>query len=395
MPNIKLTKQLVDSLPLPVDTHKPVFYRDTALIGFGLKVSSGGTKAFLVERRINGKVKRISIGRYGHLTVEQARTEAQHLLGDIARGRDPVAEKQAARAKGTTLQEAFDDYLLTRKDLKASSIKDYKKSVEMYLREWKNKPITEITKDMVELKHREIGKRSPSRANGTMRVLRAVFNHAMHKFEDSKGNPILTANPVDRLSQNRAWFRVEKRRTLLKDHELKPWYEATLKLNQEVTRDFLHFLLFTGLRRSEATNLKWANVDFKSKTFTIGETKNKEIHTLPFTDFIEALLQRRHAGTDSEWVFPSPITDGPLTEPRTAIDKVTELSGITFTCHDLRRTFITIAESLDIPGYALKRLLNHKNPNDVTAGYIVSNVDRLREPMQIITSHIIKQVSPL
>jgi len=64
------------------------------------------------------------------------------------------------------------------------------------------------------------------------------------------------------------------------------------------------------------------------------------------------------------------------------------LSGVECTLHDLRRTFITIAESLDIPGYALKRLLNHKDPNDVTAGYIVSDVGRLRGPMQKITDFI-------
>ena len=55
-----------------------------------------------------------------------------------------------------------------------------------------------------------------------------------------------------------------------------------------------------------------------------------------------------------------------------------------------RRTFITIAESLDIPAYALKRLLNHKMTNDVTAGYIVADVERLRKPMQLITDFILK-----
>jgi hypothetical protein len=58
--------------------------------------------------------------------------------------------------------------------------------------------------------------------------------------------------------------------------------------------------------------------------------------------------------------------------------------------HDLRRTFITIAEGLDIPAYALKRLLNHKMTQDVTAGYIVMDVERLRKPMQLISEHILK-----
>lgn len=68
--------------------------------------------------------------------------------------------------------------------------------------------------------------------------------------------------------------------------------------------------------------------------------------------------------------------------------------------HDLRRTFITIAESLDIPAYALKRLLNHKMNGDVTAGYIMLDVERLRNPMQMIADHIllkvgVKKSSPL
>jgi hypothetical protein len=55
----------------------------------------------------------------------------------------------------------------------------------------------------------------------------------------------------------------------------------------------------------------------------------------------------------------------------------------------LRRTFITIAESLDISAYTLKRLVNHKMTNDVTAGHIISDVERLRDPMQRITSQLL------
>ncbi len=73
--------------------------------------------------------------------------------------------------------------------------------------------------------------------------------------------------------------------------------------------------------------------------------------------------------------------------------KVTDASGVTFTPHDLRRTFITIAESLDIPAYALKRLLNHTSGADVTAGYIVASTERLREPMQKITDFMLKSAS--
>ncbi len=69
---------------------------------------------------------------------------------------------------------------------------------------------------------------------------------------------------------------------------------------------------------------------------------------------------------------------------------VTKLSGIHFTVHDLRRAFITIAEGLDISAYALKRLMSHKMNGDITAGCIVTDVERLRKPMQQITDYFFK-----
>ena len=73
--------------------------------------------------------------------------------------------------------------------------------------------------------------------------------------------------------------------------------------------------------------------------------------------------------------------------------RVMERSSVSFTLHDLRRTFITIAESLDIPHYALKRLLNHRLSGDVTAGYIVSDLDRLRGPVSLVAAKILRLVA--
>ena len=154
-----------------------------------------------------------ALGRYGNLTVEQARKEAMQFLGQVAAGKDPVAERKASTIKGTTLSQAFEDYLNTRKDLMASTIHDYRRSIDGGFADWHDKPLVEITKDMVELRHSTLGKKSHARANNAMRVLRAVFNHARKKYEDAKGNPIILINPVDRLSDNRAWYKVERRRT--------------------------------------------------------------------------------------------------------------------------------------------------------------------------------------
>lgn len=66
------------------------------------------------------------------------------------------------------------------------------------------------------------------------------------------------------------------------------------------------------------------------------------------------------------------------------MDLVTDSSKVKFMIHDLRRTFPTIADAQDLSAYAIKKLANHKMAADVTAGYIVSDVQRLRDPMNRI-----------
>ena len=386
---MRITKSFVDKVPIPEISQDgkstQAFYRDSVIAGFGLRVTSGGAKSFIVEKRVDGRVKRKTLGRYGNLTVEQARKEAQKFLGKVASGIDPIREVQEKRAKRITLSDAFQDYLATRKNLKPNTLNDYNRSMGEMFKDWQTKAMSDISRDMVMSRHSEYGTRSPARADNGMRILRAIFNHALQRYQDASGKPFLASNPVDVLSHQRAWYKVERRQTLIKDHQLKAWYDATMQLNNQTTRDYLHLVLLTGLRRTEAATLTWDQIDFKEKTLTITETKNNRVHRLPFSKAIEELLQRRFDEKSSPFVFPSDAERGHLSEPRTAIARVTKLSGVSFTLHDLRRTFITAAERLEIPAYALKRLMNHKDPNDVTDGYIIFNVERLRLPMQKIT----------
>ena len=60
-----------------------------------------------------------------------------------------------------------------------------------------------------------------------------------------------------------------------------------------------------------------------------------------------------------------------------------------FTLHDLRRLFITQADALDLSTFVVKRLVNHSMGSDVTSGYVVSDVERLRGPMQKIEDRIL------
>lgn len=397
---IKLTKTIVDKLDfIPGKTQS--FFRDDGLKGFGLRITSGGVKSFIVETRINGKVKRITLGKYGNLTVEEARKQAKSLLGSVAKGDDPVAEKKTKKIHAMTLQQVLNDYLKARKDLKSRTLSDYQCVLHEVAPDWLDKPLISITREMIAKRHAKHGQtNSKARANNAMRVLRAIYNYAIYEYQDGNGHPIITINPVKYLSHTRAWYRVDRKQTVIKSHQLADWYKAVITLvetdnyrNALLWHDYFLLLLFTGMRKMEAASLRWEDVDLKAKTITLQDTKNREIHTLPMSDFVFELMERRSRNKTSDYVFPADSKTGYIYEPKKAVNRVAELSGVTFTLHDLRRTFATIADSLDLPAYALKRLLNHKMNNDVTAGYIMKDVERLRKPMQQIASFLFEHMS--
>lgn len=391
---MKITKRVVDGLELPIagmpgQTAQKRYY-DDSLKGFGLRVTSGGSKAFFIEKRVGGKLRRITLGRYGELTVEQARKEAQKVLGQIATGIDPVAQKQAAKMSTVTLSHAFTDYMQARKGLKEKTVYDYKRIIDIAFGKWKDKALAGITKDHVAKQHELLGaENGEAYANLSMRLLRAIFNFAIAQYEGENGLSLIPENPVNRLSQTRAWYRVERRRTYIHAHKLADWYVGVKALTNDVLRDYLLFTLFTGLRRQEAAHLQWKDVNLDEKTFTVLDTKNRHPHTLPLSDYLFELLLRRKKSSESVYVFPGTGKAGHIIEPRKQMARVTQSSGVAFTVHDLRRTFITVAESIDIPAYALKRLMNHHMSGDVTAGYIMIDFERLRKPMQQITDYLV------
>ena len=387
---MKLTKAIVDKAELPVGKDQ-VFYRDNQLKGFALRVTASGSKSFIVEKNIGNKIRRITLGKYGALTVEQARKEAQKMIGQIATGVDPIAEKLAAKMNEITLNEVFEDYTNARKSLKHNTLYNYKRVLTIAFASWGKKSLISITKDKVAKHHDKLGKEhGEAYANLAMRLLRALFNFAAGQYEDAQGKSLITENPVKRLSQTRAWYRVERRQTFIKSHELAPWYVGVQQLQNKTLRDYLLLLILTGLRRQEAATLRWDQVDLTAKTLTVLDTKNHESHTLPLSNYLYELLSSCSLRKINDYVFPGTGAAGHIIEPRKQMVHVTKASGVHFTVHDLRRTFITIAEGLDISAYALKRLMNHKMNGDITADYIVTDVERLRKPMQQITDYILK-----
>ena len=120
-------------------------------------------------------------------------------------------------------------------------------------------------------------------------------------------------------------------------------------------RDWVLLLMLTGLRYHEPLSLRWENIDWSLKVFTITETKNGEHLTLPMTKFIEHILKNRKKeqedrGIQSPLVFPQsrdPMKSATMTK---VIQKVCKAVGFEFNAHDLRRTTATALAEL---GYDL------------------------------------------
>jgi integrase len=385
MANIRLIKSVIDRLPTPQE-NKRVEYFDTELPGFGIRVTESSMIYFVLSR-VNGQLIRYTIGKHGVKTPDEARKEAREKLVMMANGINPNREKALARIRGITLKQAMEEYFTAKPLLREGSKKTYKCLLNLWLSDWMNRPLDEIGKSDVSKKHLKIAsERSPVAANNVMRTFRAIYNHAQ---EISDGT--LPENPTRRLSQSRQWFQVGRRQTVIKEHELKTWYDAVKDYSNPVVSDALLLLLFTGCRKEEVLTLQWSDVDMEDRTFTIRAeiAKNHREHTLPMSDMIFDIFNQRLALRENEWVFPGQVSKGHLTNLNRAVATVTKKSEIDFCIHDLRRTFTSIAEQ-EVSYAVLKRLLNHSTGNDVTAGYLIISTEQLREPMQKITNRIMK-----
>lgn len=393
--SLNFTKQSLADIPIP---DKRVYYRDTnakSPRGFGLYATPAGAKCFFLSRTVAGRTKRLPIGQFPDMQLPQARREAER-IATVAGGIDPVKARKAENARNVTLIQATDDYFAARGgNLKDSTQANYRRAVELHLASWKDRPLGQITREMVEVRHRQMSKSSPAAADNTMRALRAIFNFAAGKYEDEKGRPLFTDNPTRRLSDNRAWHKQVRRQNIIRPRDFPKWRqgveEARLRGEfQDMASDYLLFVLFSGLRRREAASLRWEQVDLEHETVRILDTKNGKPLTLPLSTQLKGVLVNRRMSRISQWVFPGKQHDRPIAEPKGHVRRVAEISGVDFTIHDLRRTFITVAESLDISKMAIQTLVNHSGSGmDVTDGYVIMDESRLREPMEKVAQRMV------
>jgi len=393
----KLTKMFISNIKPPEKGQ--VIYRDSALQGLGLRVTPK-SMSYIVEGRVNGTFRRVTLGKEWQLTPTDARKKAVKVLATMASGKDPTAEKAKRKIRGATLQEVLDHFLSVR-ILKPNTIRTYRQMVPRCLGDWLSLPVTAITREMVEQRHMSLrkptqqGTSGEAQANTVMHILGTLLNFASVNYEID-GKPILLVNPVKRLSNNRRWYPHRRRQSVIPDHKLPAWHAAVMELRHQKVKDYLMLLLLTGLRRTEGATLRWDDIDFQSKVLRVRAelAKNGNEHRLPLSDYLYEMLHRRYLDRgDSEYVFPGQGGKHHMVDSDHVIEGVAAKADCPFMLHDCRRTFLTLAERLSLPYVVLKNLANHSGRNDTTFGYIVVDVERLREPMQMITNEFIRLCS--
>lgn len=388
---MKLTASVIDTLPEPAAGKNQALYFDDDLKGFGVRVTAGGSRSYIFDTKIRSKTRRVTLGNCKAISIVTARKQAKAIAGQIAAGRDPVAEAKIDRIKAKTLAEVIEDYVGAR-GLKPTTVKDLRTAMRQFGR-YLDRPITDLTEEVVREHHAERGKASPARANLEVRYLKAILNFATSAYKvDSKR--IIEANPTAVISAERRTFRVNRKRTRIHSHQFAQWLSAVEALKSE-WRDYFLLLLATGLRRQEALDLTWGDIDLDGGILIINDPKNHTPHELPIPARTLEMLRARKARYDQRpadrqvgFVFSDGRGDR-MTNPRYAIASLKRLSGVEFSNpHDLRRSFASVADELDLGRYTVKRLLNHADNGDVTAGYISVSLDKLRRAIQRIEDTI-------
>lgn len=362
-------------------------YFDTKQQKLRLRVTATGTKSFAVVKKLNNKPKRVTIGRWPEVSIAKARDEAIKILDDIRQGIDPVAEKRKKTLQSRKLVDVLEMYLSER-DLKASTIKDYRYKLQLGFKEWLNLPVSTITEEMILERHKKLSRiKGKTTANTTMRVLRLTMNfaHATNMIESP---------PTNILKKARLWHKNKKRDLIIKSDQLKIWHDAVLALENTKAKVYLLTLLYMGYRCDETLTLEWQNVSLKNETITLLDTKNSTDHLLPIPRVLVPHLKELESMTGtSKWVFPSKDPAKPMVVPSKPIAKVIQTSGVKFSSHVCRHTFTTMAEAVYIPHTMIKRLTNHVTTNDVTGGYIHTELDTLREAINKIANYIQARVT--
>ncbi len=381
-----LSKRIIDRLS--VDDKDTVFW-DRDLPGFGVRVYPSGAKVYVVQSRAFGRSKRVTVGRHGELSAEQARREAAHVITRIKAGEPPALPEPAAAPTVRDLAERYErEYVAMH--CKGSTGYHYGLMLSKHI----VPALGEFLVGEVERKHivaLQYGlSDKPTVANRAVDILVHMF-----KLADAWGWRPSGKNPC----------RLVRRYRIEKHHERFLTPEELYRLGQALeaapaerlasahVAAAIRLLVLTGCRRSEILGLRWDDVDFEAGEMRLADSKTGgRVVPLPLPAAKVLLSLSRVDG--QPWVFPGKkkgTRQRNIHEPWKRISKRAGLDGVRL--HDLRHSYasraLALGESLSMIG----ELLGHRKVK-TTARYAHLARDSVRASTAKVAESIGADILP-
>lgn len=384
---LNLTKRLVDSLEPACGRDYVVWDKDVT--GFGIRVKETGGKSFVIKYRThNSRQRKVALGKYGALTVEQARRLARQRLGEVASGGDPALEAKRER-QAKTIGELCDQYfadactgnILHRgKAKKASTLEIDRGRIERHIKPLlRDVSIIEFSKSSAEefmhqvrdgktaadIKTKKHGRARVQGGAGTAKkslsLLSAIYSYAIRKGLVDENPCRYVERPVD-----------QKRERFLTPREFARLGESLRQkklLNEEGKNlEAIELIALTGCRLGEVLKLRRSEVDPTGHCFRLGDTKTGA-QMRPCGQPAMKLVTKTLASHESDWVFPSSRSDGSITGVRKVLLDVCADAGVDdVTPHVFRHSFATVAHELGYSELTIAGLLGHRL-SSVTSRY--------------------------
>jgi integrase len=383
----KLTDGFAKSAMLPVAKPQAIYY-DTEVKGFGLRVTKGGARSFILNYRAHGVERRLTIGSYSDWRVAAAREEAKRLKRLVDQGRDPMGERHEERA-APTMGDLADRYLLEHAPRKREgSRREDESLIAQWIRpELGSRKVADLRHADIERVHRKITAHgTPTRANRAAALLSKMLNLAV-RWE------IRADNPARGLERNHE----EKRARYLTSDELRRLVDGLAAYPNQVAANAIRLLLLTGARRGEVLGASWDQFDLETGIWVkaSSHTKQKREHRVPLSAPVRLLLAEMKAAADQRaaeakqescpFLFPAQRrargarqSGGNLVEIKGAWRAICKLAGLSgVRVHDLRHSYASILASAGLSLPVIGALLGHTQPG-TTARYAHLFDDPLR-----------------
>lgn len=349
----RLTKRAVEGLEIQAGEY---FVWDCRMRGFGLRIYPSGKKTYLVQYRVGRRTRRMTIGQHGVLTAEEARKEAQRLLGEVARGTDPSAQKQARRRAPTVagLCDRFlDEYV--DQHCKPTTARDYRSIIRRFIRpRLGTLPISEVTRADVVAFHHAL-RDTPYQANRAAMMLSKLFNLAEDWGQRQAGS-----NPARRIKK----FREEEKKRYLSEEEQARLGDVLAEVMKDGSESVyvvsaILLLIFTGCRLSEILTLRWDYVTTHHLELPDSKTGRRRI---PLPREAHDILMDLPRKPGNPYLILGELDDAPLVNLQKPWRRIRAMAGLDdVRIHDLRHTYASVAMRDGIDPFTLKEIMGHKN----------------------------------